>query len=309
MVPKNTTTKTKIILAFAFLYIVWGSTYLGIRLCVAEMPAFLFAGSRNFLAGVLTLAVAFLFKAPLPTRRQTFDATVMGLFLFLGGNGGVAWAEQTIPSGVAALLLGTTPFWMVTINRFLHKGKPLKGLAWVGMALGFLGVALLANPFASADLGRLDPVGCLVVSLAAVSWSIGSVWGSRRDLPVSPFVSAGIQMASGGLVLLLLAVLSGDVTRFEWVKVTSTGILSFIYLILFGTILGFMAFYYVLRRTPPHIVSSYAYVNPVVAVILGYVILKEPFGLRTLGSTLLIVSGVAMTLWSSRSRAVVEANA
>jgi drug/metabolite transporter (DMT)-like permease len=294
--------RTKIILAFAFIYIVWGSTYLGIRLCVEEMPPLIFAGSRNLVAGLLTLGGAFMWEAPRPTMRQTLDAAVMGLFLFLGGNGGVAWAEQTIPSGVASLLLGTTPFWMVTMNRVLHQGAPLKKMAWIGLAFGFLGVAILANPFAGSDLGRLDPLGCWVVFLSSVSWSVGSVWGSRRDLPASPFVSAGIQMASGGAGLLFLSTVSGELPKFHWSHITATGLGSFVYLIFFGSIAGFAAFYYILRRTPTHVMSSYAYVNPVVAVFLGYVFLKEPLGLKTIVSTVCIVGGVAMMLWSAKTR-------
>jgi drug/metabolite transporter (DMT)-like permease len=301
MFVAGVSTRTKIVLAFAFLYLVWGSTYLGIRLCVQEMPPLLFAGARNGLAGLLTLMGAFLLlRAPLPDRRQTLDAAVMGFFLFFGGNGGVAWAEQTIPSGVAALLLGTTPFWMVTLHRLLHRGAPLHRGAWLGIAIGFVGILLLADPLASSA-ASLDKVGCLVVFLSSVSWSLGSVWGSRRDLPESPFVSAGIQMVSGGVALLALSVLTGDAARFDGARVTSTGIVAFWYLVLFGTIAGYMAFYYVLRRTPPHVTSSYSYVNPVVAVFLGTVFLDEPLGWRTLAATACIVGGVALMLWCARA--------
>ena len=207
---------------------------------------------------------------------------------------------------MACLLLGTTPFWMAFFHRALHEGAPFKKTAWWGIASGFLGIAVLANPFARSDFGRLDPWGCLVVSLAAISWSVGSVWGSRRDLPISPFVSAGIQMVSGGAGLLLLSWVTGEWPRFQWDRITGTGVAAFVYLIFFGTIAGFMAFYYLLRRTPPHIVSSYSYVNPVVAVILGHVFLGEALGVRTLGSTALIVGGVALMLWSARAGAPTE---
>lgn len=293
--------RARIVIAFAFLYIVWGSTYLGIRVCVEQAPPLLFAGSRNLLAGCLSLLGAFLIqKAPCPSFRQVRDASVMGLFLFLGGNGGVAWAEQTIPSGVACLLLGTTPFWMVLFNRALHAGAPLPKGAWAGIALGFAGLAVLVNPFASGDLGRLDPWGCGVAILSSILWSAGSVWGSRRDLPSAFLVSAGVQLAAGGLGALALGALLGEGAKFDWNRITPSGLWAYAYLIVFGTFVGFMAFYYVLRRTQPHVVASYSYVNPVVAVFLGYWFLGESLGPRTIGSTALIVAGVALMLWSSK---------
>jgi drug/metabolite transporter (DMT)-like permease len=295
-----TESRVKIVLAFALLYVVWGSTYLGIRLCIQEMPPFMFAGTRNLLAGLLTLAGAYLWKAPRPNARQIFNASMMGLFLFLGGNGGVAWAEQYIPTGVTSLLLGTTPFWMVLFHRLLHEGGPMKKSAWVGMALGFFGVVVLADPFSGFDLGRWGAWGCLVVLLSGISWSWGSVWGRDREKPDSPYVSIGIQMASGGVGLLVASVLCGEGAQFHWTNVTSTGVLSFVYLVLLGSIVGFSAFYYLLHRKPPHVVSSYAYVNPVIAVLLGTLFLMEPLGPKTILSAIFIVGGVALTLWSNR---------
>jgi drug/metabolite transporter (DMT)-like permease len=292
--------RAKIVFAFVLLYIVWGATYLGIRLCIREVPPFMFAGSRNLLAGLLTLAGAFLWKAPKPNARQILNAWAMGLFLFLGGNGGVAWGEQYVSTGVTSLLLGTTPFWMVFLHRLFHEGGPMRKSAWAGMALGFIGVAVLADPFSVSDDSQLDLMGCLVVLLSAVSWSFGSIWGRGRDLPSSPFVSMGIQMAGGGLGLLTVSVLSGEGTRFHWTNITTTGVTSFTYLVLFGSIAGFTAFYYVLQRKPPHVVSSYAYVNPIVAVFLGAYFLNESLGPRTILSTVFIVGGVALMLWSNR---------
>jgi drug/metabolite transporter (DMT)-like permease len=294
--PDRTPHRLRLILAFAVVYLIWSSTYLGIRVCVQMAPPFLFSGARNLLAGLIVLLGAWLCGVPFPSWNRARPAVVMGLFLFLGGNGAVAWAETRIPSGVAALVLATTPLWMVLIHRVQYRGERLGWAASVGLWAGFAGAAVLADPFGVGG-ESLNPVGVLVLTLASLSWSLGSVWGKNQTLPESPWMASGIQMASGGAALLVLSGLSGEWRPGVLSRVTPTGVWTFAYLVLFGTIAGFTAFYYILKNTAPHVASSYAYVNPVVAVFLGWLILGEPLTWRVLAASALIVPGVlAMTL-------------
>lgn len=285
--------QSRLVPAFVGLYLIWSSTYLGIKVCVAQMPPFVFAATRNSLAGALVLLGARAFGVPWPSWREVKPAAIMGLFLFLGGNGGVAWSLQRIPSGVAALLVGTTPFWMVLIDWARHRGRKLGGWADFGLLVGFLGVAILADPFGAGGHG-LDPVGVAVVLLSAFSWSWGSVWGPRQKMPTSAWMTSGIQMLSGGLALGLAAALFGEWGPGAFSRVTPQGWAVFFYLVFFGTIAGFTAFYYVLKHTAPHVASSYAYVNPVLAVVLGRIFLGEPVTWRVMAAGALIVPGVLL---------------
>jgi drug/metabolite transporter (DMT)-like permease len=291
MVPPS---KTKLILAFIGLYLIWSSTYLGIKICVAQMPPFAFAAARNILAGVLVLLAARAFGVPWPAWREIRPAAVMGLFLFVGGNGGVAWGLQRgMPSGVAALLVGTTPFWMVLVEWAGHRERKLGGWADIGLLVGFLGVAVLADPTGSGGAG-LDPWAVLVVVLSAVSWSWGSVWGPRQKMPDSAWMTSGFQMLAGGLGLGLAALLSGECGPGAFSRVTPQVWAVFLYLVFFGTIVGFTCFYYVLKNTQPHVASSYAYVNPVLAVFLGWIFLGEAVTWRVWAAGALIVPAVLL---------------
>jgi drug/metabolite transporter (DMT)-like permease len=283
--------RLRLILAFVGVYLIWSSTYLGIRFCIREMPPFLFAGARIVLAGVLVLLAARASGIPWPDRARARPAAVMGTFLFLGGNGGVVWALQTLPSGVAALIVGTTPLWMALLQRVRHPAERLGAPAKAGLVLGFFGVAVLADPFAAGP-GDLDPAAVGMVVLSALAWSWGSVWGREQRLPDSTWMSAGVQMAAGGAALLLVSVLRGEGGFAPGVSAATWG--TFAYLVLFGTIAGFTSFYYLLRHQPPHVASSYAYVNPVVAVLLGWWILGESLTWKVLLAGALIVPGVLL---------------
>jgi drug/metabolite transporter (DMT)-like permease len=291
-----------VIAAFAAVYIIWGSTYLAIRFAIETMPPFLMAGFRFLVAGGLILGWAALRGMERPTFEQWKSALVIGTLLLMGGNGAVVFAEQTVPSGIAALMVAVTPCWMVLID-WLRPGGPRPTLAIViGLLLGLGGVALLLGPESLLGGGRVDLLGTVVLMIGCLCWSSGSIYSRHAKVPRSPMVGTGMQMVSGGAVLVLASALTGEFSRVDPAAFTTKSVLAFAYLIVFGAIIGYSAYIWLLRASTPARVSTYAYVNPVVAVMLGWLLAGEAMTLRMLVAALVILGGVAL-ITLSRQRA------
>jgi len=293
-----------VLAAFAAVYLVWGSTYLAIKFAIATLPPFLMAGTRFTLAGLL-LGGWMLARggAPWPTRREWAAAALLGVLFLACGNGGVVWAEQRVPSGLAAVLVAMVPVWTVLVD-WARPGGPRPGVPVVaGLALGFAGVLLLAAPGRIAGAGGIDPVGVLVLACSTFAWSVGTVSAPRLPLPRSPFMTTAMEMLAGGVVLLAAGAASGELGRLDFGAASAKSLLALGYLIVFGSLVAFSAFVWLLGVTTPARVATYAYVNPVVAVLLGWAFAGEPLELRTLIAAAVIVGGVVLITTGRARRA------
>ena len=292
----------QILAAFAAIYVIWGSTYLFIRFGVETIPPFVMAGTRHLIAGSLLFAWVRWRTGERPRAAQWLPAALVGALLLVGGNGGVTWAEQRVPSGLAALLVATMPLWLVLLDWLRPGGeRPHLGSA-LGLLLGFGGVALLVGP-SRLNGAHVDPLGAAVLVLAALSWAAGSLISRHGKLGTSPLLAAAMQSLTGGALLFILGGVSGEWTRFSLAQVSLRSALSLGYLVLFGSLLGFTAYIWLLRVTVPSRVSTYAYVNPVVAVLLGWAFAGEAVTGRMVGATVLIVAAVALVITQQRKAA------
>jgi drug/metabolite transporter (DMT)-like permease len=269
------------------------------RVAVMEIPPHLLSGSRFVLAGVVLYAWARLRGHAAPTLKHWQSATVIGGFLLLGGNASVAWAEKTVPSGLAAVLIAVAPIWMVGLEWARGGPRPTKPVA-AGLLLGLAGVALLVSGRGSAD-SRVDPVGATILVLASASWAWGSVVSKTAALPKSPFVATSIEMIAGGVLLMLTAAFSGQFRDFDLTRVSFEAVAWWGYLVVFGSLVGFTAYIWLLGVTSIAKAGTYAYVNPIVAVFMGWVVLHEPVTARMLIAAGVILVGVALVNvdWSS----------
>lgn len=278
----------RIVLAMAAVYLIWGSTYLGIRFALETLPPFGFAGVRFVISGLLIYGWARWRGAPRPTGRNWRAAAIIGALMMLVGNGGVVWAEQRVDSGLAALLIATEPLWIVMLF-WLRPGGTRPTLQVVaGLALGLAGMAFLVRPG-----GGVEPVGALAVLVASFCWASGSLYGRRAPLPASQFLASGMQMLSGGAMLLLVSLLAGEPAEVDLAQISLRSLLAVAYLIV-GGLIAFTSYGWLLRVASPVMVSTYAYVNPVVAVLLGWAFAGEPLTGGMLGAAAIILSGVAM---------------
>ncbi len=282
--------------ALLAVYIVWGSTYLAIRFAVQTMPPFLMASARFLVAGSVLYAWRRLKGDPVPTKIEWRSAAIVGLCLLLGGNGGLVWAEQHVASSIAALLIGATPLWMALIDALRPGGQKPSMQTVLGIIIGFCGIALLINPTQVAgSVESVDLVGAIVLLGAAFAWSAGSLYSRKAVLPASPLLGTAMEMLVGGAALLLFGVLVGDLRELNVDTIAPAAWLGLGYLIVFGSWIGFTAYTWLLRVAPTPLVSTYAYVNPVVAVVLGFLIADEPLTARSILATVIIVGAVALT--------------
>ncbi len=279
------------------LYLVWGSTYLGIAVAVETIPPFLMAAIRFSLAGLilLTWSIARQGRSFVPpTRREWRDSAIVGALLLGGGMGMVAYGEQTIPSGIAALMIAMMPVWVAVLGG-VFLGERLPRLAVFGVVLGFAGIAILVGPSALGGVGALDPVGLAAVIVSPIAWAIGSLYATHRAvLPRRPLVATGAQMLIGGLVLTAMSAVTGEFATFDPGAVSSESVIALAYLLVLGSLVAFTVYGWMMRVAPLPLVTTYAYVNPVVAVILGALILGEAIDLRTLVAGAVIVIAVAV---------------
>ena len=292
----------KVLLAFLALYLIWGSTYLAIRWAIETIPPFTMAGIRFLIAGSLLLLWARARGVPGPTRAQLRDAVVAGALLLLGGNGAVVWAEQWVDSGLAALLIATVPFWMVLLDWLWGGGRRPSGWAWVGIGWGLFGIWLLVGGGGFGVLEGPALVGGAVILAGSVSWAVGSIHSRRAAVPAAPRMATAIQMLAGGALLTVAGAAAGEWTRWDPAATSARSVLSLAYLIVFGGMVGYSAYIWLLRVSTPGRVATYAYVNPVVALLLGWLLADEPLGPRTLLAAGVILSAVVLLNRVSRPR-------
>jgi drug/metabolite transporter (DMT)-like permease len=286
----------RLIAALASVYVIWGSTYLAIRFAVETLPPFLMAGVRFVLSGGALYAWARLRGAGKPDWLHWRSATIIGILLLLGGNGGVVWAEQFVPSGLTALLITSEPLWVVLLVWLMPGGHRPTGGVVLGMFLGLFGIILLVGPGHLLDGRGVHLGGAAVLFLASLSWAIGSLYSSKARLPDSAVLSAGMQMLAGGIVLTIFGTLMGDWSRLVLQNVSARSLFSLAYLAVFGSIVGFSSYFWLLRNTTLTRASTYAFVNPVVAVFLGWAFAGETITSRTLSATAIIVVAVMLVI-------------
>ena len=286
--------------AFACIYVIWGSTFLAIRYAIEEIPPFTMAGIRFVLAGAILCLWRRIVHQERPSWSQWPASLAIGALLFLGGNGAVVWSEQRVASGMTALMLGVIPLWMVLLDATRKQGVPLNTRVMCGLALGIAGIFILLEHSELLGGGQVDPVGAGVLICGGFCWASGSLVSRHLKQPASPGLAAGMQMLTGGLVLLAVGIAAGEATRFDPAGFTPRGLMALAYLVLFGSVVSFTAYTWLMSVTTPARVATYAYVNPLVAVFLGWVLAGEPLTPRTLIATVVIVAAV-VTIISSRT--------
>ena len=287
--------RARLIAAFAAVYIVWGSTYLAIRFAVETLPPLLLAGARFAIAGGIVLLSSRLYaRDKAPTRLDWRTGFVSGGLLLVGGNGCVVWAEQRVPSGITALLVAVVPVWMVLLDWLRPRGRRPHAFVFIGLALGLGGLALLVGPGATSGNDRGFGAGALVLVLASLSWAAGSLYTQQAPKASTGMNGAATQMVAGGGLLVLVSALTGELAHLDLAHATTRSLLAFLYLVTFGSLVGYMAYIYLLSHTTAAKASTYAYVNPVVAVFLGWALAHEPVTQRTFVAAAVILAGVAI---------------
>lgn len=284
-----------VVTAFAAVYVIWGSTYLGIRYAVESIPPFLMAGSRNVIAGLLLFGFAVARGHGWPARGHWRDAVIAGGLMLTIGNGCVTWAEQMIPSGVTALLVALTPAWMVLFDWLRPKGTRPGPLVIAGLVVGFVGVALLARQNGHGAGARYG-WGVAAILASSIGWSLGSIFNRSANKPASPFLSVAMQMICGGALLLGMALMQGEPKRFSFAQVTWLSFGAWLYLMVAGSIVAYTAYVWLLHVSTPARVSTSAYVNPLIAVLLGSTIGHEPFSQAVLVAGVMIIAAVVLVL-------------
>jgi drug/metabolite transporter (DMT)-like permease len=282
------------VLGFAAVYVIWGSTYLAIRVAIETIPPFTMAAVRFLLAGgLLFVWVRLRWRGPAPTAAHWGRTLIIGALLFLAGNGAVVWAELHVASGLVALLVGMVPLWMVLVDWLMGSGPRPGPLLIGGLIWGLFGVGLLASANGFSGPGSAL-IPALVVMAGGVTWAFGSIWSKTVDLPPQPALATAMEMLGGGALLLVLGALTGEIGRFDPSAVSLRSALALAYLVSFGSLIAFTAFMWLMKVSTPALVSTYAYVNPVVALLLGWALANEPLTPRTLLAAAIILSAVVL---------------
>lgn len=300
--------RLQIILAFAALYLIWGSTYLAIFWAIQSIPPFLMAGARFFLAGLIMLGIARL-QGPLKSTWSDWKTSlIIGACLLLGGNGGVTISERFIETGLASLIVATVPIYITLLGWLFGMTARPSGVVWLGLAGGFCGVAILLGPeLRFSGGGNSHPlIGMSILLVGSFLWSAGSLYSRIAHHVAAPFFAAAQQMICGGVLLMLVGTIFGEAKHFHPANITGLSLGSFAYLVLVGAIIGYTAYFWLLRNCDPAKVATYAYVNPIVAVLLGAMFAHETVTLRTLIAGALIIGSVALiiTVQQLRARAI-----
>ncbi len=293
---KKTPSRYQLIAAFASVYIIWGSTYLAIKFAIVSFPPFLMAGFRFLISSLIIFAIARFFSKEKIKLSFWKDSFIIGGALLLGGNGGVVWAEQYVPSGLTALIVATVPIWMVLFDwMHPHGNKPTLKIV-IGLVLGFVGLLIMISPTSIFQGEHVNPLGAVALLIATCSWAAGSVYSRRADLPKSKFLTVAMEMFAGGTLLVLAGTITGEWNSFHFANVTSSSVSAFFYLIAFGSVIGFTSYIWLLDAAGPARASTYAYVNPVIAVFLGWIIGGEEITSRVLFAALFIILGVVFII-------------
>lgn len=286
-------------MALFSIYIVWGTTYLAIRIGVEELPPVLFTGLRWIVAGPLLMGILLLKKYNLPNKKDWVHLGISGLLLLGGGNGLVVFAEQWVPSGITALLITTVPFWIVGMESTLPQGKKINLLVAVGLLLGLTGVVIIFG----GDFNKLfDPSylqGIIGLMLAVVCWSAGTIYSKYKKVSVHPLMGASGQMLFAGVVITALGLFLGESSQFHF---TSTSLMAYLYLVVFGSLIGYGSYVYAIAHLPVSLVSTYAYVNPIIALFLGWLVLDEPMTIWIVFASAIILAGVTFVKKGSEQK-------
>lgn len=282
-------------LAWIAVCLIWGTTYLAIRISLETIPPLLMAAMRWIAAGGLLILVLALRREPMPARREWPALATLGILLLGFGNGAVVWAEQTVPSGLTAVLVATSPFWMVGIDALMPDGEPITVRRLLGLVVGFGGIMLLVWPELQLGSGSGFLAGVIATQIACVGWALGSSYARHRGrghaLEENVLATAAFEMLFGGIALLIVALALGETARLSFTSRTGGALL---YLIFVGAIAGFSAYAYALKYLPVATVSLYAYVNPIIAVVLGALVLGEPFSARMGIAAAVVLTGMLL---------------
>ena len=296
--------RAKIWIALLLVYIIWGATYLGIKMAVETIPPFLMAGTRFLLAGAGLYIWRRLAGDPRPTTGQWLRGGLVGLLMLFGGNGLLSLAEKSVASGIAALIIGSAPLWMTTMEALRPGGVRPNWLGIAGLVIGFGGIALLVGPsLLHATTAVSQPVGVLILLLAAFFWSLGSIFSRSADLPRSTLLSTAVEMLGGGMSLYLAGTLTGEWHQFTLAGISGRSWLGLAYLTLFGSLVGFTAYAWLLRNAPVSLVSTYAYVNPLVAILLGSLLDQETLTVQIAVAAAVIIGSVVLINLSRQIKA------
>lgn len=297
----NRPDRIKLVVAFFFIYFIWGSTYLAIRYAIETIPPFLMAGVRFTLAGFVLFMVMKLRGASTPNLTQLWKLSIVGTFLFLGGNGLVVWAEQYIASGLAALLVALLPLWLIALDWLWANGPPPTIKGSLGIVMGIIGVVILLDPtqLASTDI-HLG--GAVMTLLATVLWAIGSIYSKKFHQPESIFMSAACQMIGGGIAILITSLILGEWHAFTPSEISLVSLGAFFYLVCFGSIVAISSYVYLLKHASAASVSTYAFVNPAIAIFLGWLIADELVNLHIIAGALIILAGVILVISAQNTR-------
>lgn len=287
--------KTKLWIALLALYIVWGSTYLAIRFAVETIPPFMHASIRFLISGAILYFWRLAAGDEKPTLSNWKSTAIIGTLLLLGGNGLVALAEKTVPSGIAALMISTSPFWLVLFESLRARGTKPTWLSILGLVIGFGGVFLLIGPseITGSDQ-KFDTLGTILLLIAPILWSLGSIYARGADMPKSTLMSTGMQMLAGSVSLFIVSMMTGELRGFSFTQVSMRSWEGLVYLITFGSLVGFVAYGWLLHNAPVSLFSTYAYVNPVVAVFLGWLLADEVLNARIAVASAIIIGSVIL---------------
>lgn len=282
-----------VLLAFAIIYVVWGSTYLAIKFAIETMPPFLMAGVRFILAGIILFAfMRSRDRTPL-TRAHWISTALIGVLMLLGGNGLVCWAEQTVPSGMAALMIATMPMWFAVLDWLVFRGPRPSARIAAGIVIGLVGMYVLIGS-SQLEGERVELRGAIGLLAACVFWTLGSLWSRRASLPKSSFTTTAMQMIAGGVSLLLVGLALGEASRVTVSALTTKSVLALGYLTVFGSLAALSAYVWLLKVSTPTRVSTYAYVNPLIAVLLGASLANEALSARVWVAVGVILSAVVL---------------
>ena len=301
-------TKIRIVIAFAALYLIWGSTYLGIRFAIETIPPFLMAGTRFLIAGLIMYAIAWSQGIGKSSWANWRTSLIIGACLLLGGNGGVTISEKYIDSGLAAVIVTIVPIYIVVLGWATGTASRPTAVVWLGLLGGFAGVGILLSPalrFSPNDVHR-PAAGISILLVSCFLWSAGSLYSRTAKHAASPFLTAAQQMICGGLLLLLAGIVTGETRQFHPASMSILSMASFVYLVIIGAVVGYTAYIWLLRHCDPAKVATYAYVNPIVAVFLGAAFAGETLSMRALVAAGLIIGSVAMVITAQQLRARVE---
>jgi drug/metabolite transporter (DMT)-like permease len=279
--------------AFAAVYTIWGSTYLAIRFVIETIPPFFMAGTRFILAGLIMYTWARIRGSSRPTLLNWRSAAIVGGLMLLCGNGGVIWSEQYITSGLVAVFVGIVPLWLVLLDSLFRRKKP-SFTTVAGIALGFFGLILLINPLGSIGGDQVHLQSALLLPFTSLLWAAGSLYSRSEKLPQSGQLAVAMEMLTGGILLLIFSGLTGELTQVRFDLISEQSLAAWIYLIIFGSLIAFSCYIWILKVSTPSRVATYAYVNPVVALFLGWALANEAITIQNIIATIIILTSVVV---------------